>query len=665
MKKYKLPTGFLFVDNYTKGELETLSIGDYGKARNIKADFLGHTRELHGVENGNIMPLQEKWVITLSTQYGCAMKCRFCLIPYSPILMSDYTTKPIQDIEIGDTVIANMDLKENKNRSNLYASKSTKTAKVTGLHKRVYDGDIYVITTESGNTISCTKEHPIASEYKTRIKFKDASELLIGDNILTSRDISPDNHIDNDWRFGWLMGFIMGDGVFDVNDNIGRCMVAQNDITLLELAKEICTDLDVKTSNIWKNGERNHRFAIQGKALEKLLNISNVTNMYKTGYIAGYWDAEGFSLSHNNQYRVCDSVKDNLIIVENYLQSFGIESNISIQPRDNNKDMYVLTAKLNRDKFNAIFMPLHEKRMYLDDNISQSFSFFEKIVNIDVYGYNGLVYNIETSEHTYFTNGILSHNCDVPQVKFKGNVSFEDLKKQFYSALSMYPDIKYTDRLNIHFARMGDPIFNEDVLGFTEWLMYNKLDIQNETGVRVEVIHPVFTTMCPKYKHTRKMLYDFIWLKNHLYNGQAGLQLSINSTSNSQRDYMFDNMNMTLGQIAEMVKDFETPIGRKYCLNFAYASDNEVSGQYLAKLFDPDKWMVKITPIHNNNACMENGIETVEGYNSYQPYKFAEESFKDAGFDTLVFIPSMDEEKGLITCGNAVLGGSKFGLEVK
>lgn len=33
---------------------------------------------------------------------------------------------------------------------------------------------------------------------------------------------------------------------------------------------------------------------------------------------------------------------------------------------------------------------------------------------------------------------------------------------------------------------------------------------------------------------------------------------------------------------------------------------------------------------------------------------------KAAGFDTLVFIPSMDEENGLVTCGNVILGGSQL-----
>jgi len=81
MQVNKIPTGYLCVNEYSKGPLEFLSIGDYGKSKNIKADFLGYSRDLNGVPNGIIAPLQEKWVITLSTQYGCSMKCKFCDCP--------------------------------------------------------------------------------------------------------------------------------------------------------------------------------------------------------------------------------------------------------------------------------------------------------------------------------------------------------------------------------------------------------------------------------------------------------------------------------------------------------------------------------------------------------------------------------------------------------
>jgi 23S rRNA (adenine2503-C2)-methyltransferase len=253
--------------------------------------------------------------------------------------------------------------------------------------------------------------------------------------------------------------------------------------------------------------------------------------------------------------------------------------------------------------------------------------------------------------------------CDVPNIKFGGNVSFDDLKKQFYTGLNAFDGVKYTDRLNIHFARMGEPTFNQDVFKFSEWLAYNKREIQEDTGVRMEVIHPVLTTMIPDYAKVKERIQMWAQYKNLVFNGQAGLQLSINSTCDKQRDSMFGGSSKSLSAISKIAATLGTPIGRKYCINIAYASGNEVDGEKLAKLFNPEEWMVKITPIHNNTACRENGIETVDGYDTYRPYKKPEESCKAAGFDTLVFIPSQDEEDGLVTCGNAILGGSKLKIK--
>lgn len=246
--------------------------------------------------------------------------------------------------------------------------------------------------------------------------------------------------------------------------------------------------------------------------------------------------------------------------------------------------------------------------------------------------------------------------CDVPAVKFGGNATFQDLQDQLYNALRLFPEVKYAGRLNVHFARMGDPAYNQAVLDFSRWMWVDKQQIADDTGVMVDVLHPVFTTSCPrKLKKLSDRVHEWVEIKNKLYNGQAGLQLSINSTSDDQRDDMFAGQALPLADIAKMVADLPEPLGRKYCLNFAYATGFEVDAAKLADLFDPARFMVKITPIHNNTACRTNGIQTVGGYETYQPYREPEEALKAAGFDVLVFVPSMDEEQGLVTCGNAVL----------
>lgn len=251
--------------------------------------------------------------------------------------------------------------------------------------------------------------------------------------------------------------------------------------------------------------------------------------------------------------------------------------------------------------------------------------------------------------------------CDVPNLKFKGNATFEDIKQQLYNAISLFPKTKYTERLNLHYARMGDPIFNENVFDFSKWAIKNKRQIAKDTGLSVEVFHPVLTTSLPRnFKKLEERILEWCDIKNELYNGQAGLQFSINSTDENQRTEMYRDMQLHLDDLARIADKMPNPISRKYCLNFAFSTDFIIDADRVAKLFDPEKFMCKITPIHNNNACKENGIETVGGYDSFKPYTKPEKDLKNKGFDVLVFVPSIDEEDGLVTCGNLILGGSNL-----
>ena len=81
IKNISTPTGNILIVQGERGPLEMLSLGDYGKDVNIKCDALGLSRPIERVEHTHLLPLEEKWVITISTQYGCSMGCRFCDVP--------------------------------------------------------------------------------------------------------------------------------------------------------------------------------------------------------------------------------------------------------------------------------------------------------------------------------------------------------------------------------------------------------------------------------------------------------------------------------------------------------------------------------------------------------------------------------------------------------
>lgn len=56
------------------------------------------------------------------------------------------------------------------------------------------------------------------------------------------------------------------------------------------------------------------------------------------------------------------------------------------------------------------------------------------------------------------------------------------------------------------------------------------------------------------------------------------------------------------------------PKGRKYTLNFPVTAQTILDAKELSRLFDKEKFIVKITPIHE--TAVENGFE-VTGYSDY------------------------------------------------
>lgn len=244
--------------------------------------------------------------------------------------------------------------------------------------------------------------------------------------------------------------------------------------------------------------------------------------------------------------------------------------------------------------------------------------------------------------------------CDVPKVGKGRNATYKDLQKQIIKALEIHPEVQATKRLNVHFARMGEPTFNTDVIKIVKDL---HLIIKPYLGN--SLIHPVVSTMMPRKNiNLVKFLNDWVEVKNDVFRGDAGLQLSINSTNEEQRREMFSNNSLDLETISAIVRDLDFPKGRKYTLNFALA-DYEIDAKKLVKLFSPKKFICKLTPMHNTKSCVDNSLVTMDGYEHYYPYQKIEQNLKDVGFDVIVFIPSKEEDESRITCGNAILSEKK------
>lgn len=245
--------------------------------------------------------------------------------------------------------------------------------------------------------------------------------------------------------------------------------------------------------------------------------------------------------------------------------------------------------------------------------------------------------------------------CDCPKYGFHGNATLEDLAYEIITILDC-ENVDHTNRFNVHFARMGEPTFNYHVLQFAE---YDLRQLVRER-IRAETIHPVISTMLPK---NNKRLVDFImrWcrIKNEVYDGEAGLQFSINSTDDDQRNDQFNGMSLSLEEISTLASMLPMPKGRKYTLNFAVTAQTILDAKRLSELFDKNKFIVKITPIHETNAAITNGFDVTTSYTDYDVYRQFEQPLVEEGWDVIVFVPSKEEDSDRITCGNALISNGK------
>lgn len=239
--------------------------------------------------------------------------------------------------------------------------------------------------------------------------------------------------------------------------------------------------------------------------------------------------------------------------------------------------------------------------------------------------------------------------CDCPKYGFKGNVSKIELISEITTGIAL-SGIKKGKRLNVHFARMGEPTFNFDVIYAANEIAH----INQQTEKIFEEYHPVVSTMMPK---NNKRLEEFLrsWVLSGYSNGGAdgyGLQFSINTLNETDRNEMFRNKSLSLEEIGKIIKRLPTPRNRKFTLNFAVTPQSNLDVELMNKYFDNDRCIVKITPIHETVEAVNEGYEMVKNFDVYEQF---EKPLVNDGWDVIVFVPSKEEDEDRITCGNSLI----------
>lgn len=244
--------------------------------------------------------------------------------------------------------------------------------------------------------------------------------------------------------------------------------------------------------------------------------------------------------------------------------------------------------------------------------------------------------------------------CDCPKFGFHGNCSAVELVSEITTGIAL-SGIKKGQRLNVHFARMGEPTFNPDVIRAAVMIAELVDPVCNTVGFNE--YHPVVSTMMPRgNENLENFLREWV-TQGKVYGGKDGfgLQFSINTLDEADRNKMFRNRSLSLQEIGDIIKRLPAPGKRKYTLNFAVTSKSNLNPALMDKYFNKNRCIVKITPIHETHEAVSQGYEIVKDFDVYERF---EKPLVEAGWNVIVFIPSEEEDKDRITCGNSLIASA-------
>ncbi|MCF2140627.1 MAG: radical SAM protein [Candidatus Lokiarchaeota archaeon] len=231
--------------------------------------------------------------------------------------------------------------------------------------------------------------------------------------------------------------------------------------------------------------------------------------------------------------------------------------------------------------------------------------------------------------------------CDAGEY-YHGKISKKGMWQQLHYMISAkYPDLNVpVKKFKIQFARMGEPSLNEAVLE----LLADLPHLLNAPG-----LIPCISTVAPV--KASNFFKELLKIKQEYYrNGHFQLQFSIHSTNQKERRSIIPIPIWTFDEISHYGNIWHEAGDRKITLNFAVGEGVELNPENLIPYFDPEKFLIKITPINPTNQAKQNKLNskiTSDMLNN----QIICDSFRKLGYETILSIGEWEENQIGSNCG--------------
>lgn len=230
---------------------------------------------------------------------------------------------------------------------------------------------------------------------------------------------------------------------------------------------------------------------------------------------------------------------------------------------------------------------------------------------------------------------------------YRGKPTAEEILRQIdHMVYRWYPDGRVpASKFKIQFARMGEPALNMAVLDVLEQL---------PRRYQAPGLLPSISTIAP---HGVDSFFEgLLEVKNRLYsNGRFQFQYSLHTTDMPLRNTLIPVRKWSFSQMAAYGERFFRFGDRKITLNFALAEGMPVEPEVMLRYFDPERYLVKITPVNPTCRAVQNGLSThIDPYRPETGQAVAQ-SLMAAGYDVIISIGEVEENAIGSNCGQYVL----------
>lgn len=238
--------------------------------------------------------------------------------------------------------------------------------------------------------------------------------------------------------------------------------------------------------------------------------------------------------------------------------------------------------------------------------------------------------------------------------EYKGNCSVEEMLAQADYVLQRHKGLaQQCGKLKVHFARMGEPALNDNVIEAMRAL---------PTLTELENAKALWCCVPTTAPRGRNRWFDNLKeMKDELYHGRFQLQFSVNSTDEAERDRLMPHPHLTMKEIAVVGEDFFEPGDRKPVLNFALAANVPFDQKAISTIFNPEKFAIKLTPLNPTSRGIENGLETILRSDREKQLQDVCDGLSELNYDVIISIGDGREDEIGSNCGQAVRRMGLFG----